>query len=336
MLTPTLERRWGYSVTIDGIVTYQVVHETRYAYSQPVLGSHQLAHLTPRQSAWQQVRSHRIVVEPEPSDRSSGTDYFCNEVLHFALDLPHATLTVRAESLVEVQSQIPGQNAATIQWEQATCSPARGTADFDPGLEYFRIQSPMVPFLEEVTDYARPSFLPGRPWLEAITELTHRIRSDFIYDPKATTVTTGIDEVIMNRRGVCQDFAHLMISCLRSLGIPARYVSGYVLNTASLDAPPLVGADASHAWIAAHCPGLGWVAFDPTNGKLADLEFVTLGWGREFSDVTPLRGVVLGSATQSLSVAVRMERFSDNTRQAFLANSSKSLEDSARLNKKPW
>ena len=308
MRTPTLGRRWGYSVSNSDIVTYQVVHETRYAYSQAVLGSHQLAHLSPRQTAWQQVRWHNIVIEPEPSDRSSGTDYFGNEVLHFALDLPHDSLTVRAESLVEVQSQRPERKAASINWEHATGSPALGTKDFTHELEYFRIQSPMVPFLEEVLAYARPSFQPGRPGLDATNELTQRIRADFIYDPKATTVTTGVGEVIKNRRGVCQDFAHLMISCLRSLGIPARYISGYVLNTAALDAAPLVGADASHAWIAAHCPGCGWVAFDPTNGKLADQEFVTLGWGREFSDVTPLRGVVLGSATQSLSVAVRMER----------------------------
>ena len=165
----------------------------------------------------------------------------------------------------------------------------------------------MAPLLEEARGYAQQSFTPQRPWLDAMLELTQRIRSDFIYDPKATTITTSVVEVFESRRGVCQDFAHLMISCLRSLGIPARYVSGYVLNRIALGATPLAGADASHAWVAGHCPGLGWVAFDPTNGKLADLEFVTLGWGREFSDVTPLRGVVLGSAAQTLAVAVSVE-----------------------------
>ena len=138
-------------------------------------------------------------------------------------------------------------------------------------------------------------------------ELTRRIQSEFVYDPKATTVTTQVAEVFALRRGVCQDFAHLMISCLRSLGMPARYVSGYILNRPKAGARRMMGADASHAWVAGWCPAHGWVAFDPTNGKLADIEFVTLGWGREFSDVTPLRGVVLGAATQTLAVDVKVQ-----------------------------
>ena len=133
-------------------------------------------------------------------------------------------------------------------------------------------------------------------------DLTERIHTDFIYDPKATTVTTQVAEVLRERRGVCQDFAHLMISCLRSLGLSARYVSGYVVNRASAEKRRMAGADASHAWVSAHCPGLGWVDYDPTNGKQANLEFITLGWGREFSDVSPLRGVVLGTGTQTPAV----------------------------------
>jgi transglutaminase-like putative cysteine protease len=161
-------------------------------------------------------------------------------------------------------------------------------------------------------DYARASFAPGRPWLEAALELTRRIHAEFSYDPKATTVTTQVHEVLEHKRGVCQDFAHLMLSCLRSIGLPARYVSGYVLNRVPEGKKRLSGADASHAWVAAHCPELGWVAFDPTNGKLADLEFVTLGWGREFSDISPLSGVVLGGATQKLSVVVDVQPLAAN------------------------
>jgi transglutaminase-like putative cysteine protease len=138
-------------------------------------------------------------------------------------------------------------------------------------------------------------------------DLTKRIQNDFVYDPKATTLTTQVGEVFALRRGVCQDFAHLMISCLRSLGLPARYVSGYIVNAVTPGARRVSGADASHAWVAGHCPAHGWVAFDPTNGKLADIEFVTLGWGREFSDVTPLCGVVLGAATQTLAVEVKVQ-----------------------------
>jgi transglutaminase-like putative cysteine protease len=226
--------------------------------------------------------------------------------MRFSLDMPHKALTVLSESIVEVDCQVLDQNAASVNWEVAASRPLIGTTDLE--VELYRIHSPMAPYLKEALHYAQPSFQPRRPWLDGMLDLTRRIRSEFVYDPEATTITTGVEEVIKNRRGVCQDFAHLMISCLRSLGIPARYVSGYVLNLAASGATPLVGADASHAWVAGHCPGLGWVAFDPTNGKLANLEFVTLGWGREFSDVTPLRGVVLGSAAQTLTVAVRVEK----------------------------
>ena len=285
--------------------TYRVSHETRYDYSQHVLNSHQLAHLAPRQTAWQRLLTHQIKINPDPRDFSAGKDYFGNSILRFTLDLPHDTLTVLAESIVEVDSQMPDPSAASVSWEVAASRPLIDTADLE--VELYRVPSPMAPYLVEALHYAQFSFRSGRPWLDAMLDLTRRIRSDFVYDPKATTITTGVEEVIKNRRGVCQDFAHLMISCLRSLGMPARYVSGYVLNLAPADATPLVGADASHAWVAGHCPGLGWVAFDPTNGKLADLEFVTLGWGREFSDVTPLRGVVLGSAAQTLTVAVKVE-----------------------------
>jgi transglutaminase-like putative cysteine protease len=182
----------------------------------------------------------------------------------------------------------------------------------DLDVEQYRVASPMVPLLEESIAYARASFAPGRPWLEAMLDLTRRIQAEFRYDPKATTVTTQVREVLEHRRGVCQDFAHLMLSCLRSLGLPARYVSGYVLNHVPPGQKRLSGADASHAWVAAHCPQLGWVAFDPTNRKLADLEFVTLGWGREFSDVSPLCGVVLGGARQKLSVVVDVQPIAVN------------------------
>jgi transglutaminase-like putative cysteine protease len=165
----------------------------------------------------------------------------------------------------------------------------------------------MVPLLPQSIEYARSSFPAGRPLPAAMLDLTRRIHADFVYDPKATTVMTQVSEVLAHRRGVCQDFAHLMISCLRSLGLAARYVSGYILNRVPPGKKRLAGADASHAWVEGHCPGVGWLAFDPTNGKVAGIEFITVGWGREFSDVTPLRGVVLGTATQELAVAVNVQ-----------------------------
>jgi transglutaminase-like putative cysteine protease len=165
----------------------------------------------------------------------------------------------------------------------------------------------MVPVLPESIEYARASFPAGRALPAALLDLTRRIQDEFVYDPRATTITTPVGEVLAHRRGVCQDFAHLMISCLRSLGLSARYVSGYILTYPPPGKQRLAGADASHAWVEAYCPGVGWIAFDPTNGKIADLEFVTLGWGREFSDVAPLHGVILAAATQRLTVAVDME-----------------------------
>ena len=288
-------------------IRYRVVHETRYRYSSTVTTSHQLAHLKPRGTPWQNVQSHSVEIEPAPGERAEGDDYFGNGVLRFAVDQPHDELVVRSESLVTVRDCADDIAGDMPPWDRALALPDAIGQPVDLDVEQYRVASPMAPVLDAAAEYARPSFTPGRNWLEAMLDLTKCIHADFVYDPKATTVTTRVAEVLEHRRGVCQDFAHLMISCVRSLGLPARYVSGYVLNRALEDKQRLAGADASHAWVAGHCPGPGWIAFDPTNGKLADIEFVTLGWGREFSDVTPLRGVVLGAATQTLSVAVSVQ-----------------------------
>jgi transglutaminase-like putative cysteine protease len=287
-------------------VTYRVVHTTRYVYSNAVTNARQLAHLKPRTTPWQTVRAHRIEVDPVPSEASEGNDYFGNGVMHFAVETPHDELTVRAESVVEVQSHAPDTDAGPA-WESALAAPGVWERGSELDVVQFRLASPMVPVLPESTEYARASFPAGRALPAALLDLTRRIQDEFVYDPRATTITTPVREVLAHRRGVCQDFAHLMISCLRSLGLAARYVSGYILTYPPPGRPRLAGADASHAWVEAHCPGVGWIAFDPTNGKVADLEFVTLGWGREFSDVAPLHGVILAAATQRLTVAVDME-----------------------------
>jgi transglutaminase-like putative cysteine protease len=292
---------------MGGRARYHVRHETRYAYSVKVTSAHQLAHLKPRNTHWQTVEQHSLDIEPVPSERAEGVDYFGNGVVRFTIDTPHENLNVVAESVVEIESHAPDAAAASPAWELALASAGVCGPNADLDVEQYRAASPMVPLLEESIAYARVSFAPARPWLDAMLDLTHRIHAEFRYDTKATTVTTQVREVLEHRSGVCQDFAHLMLSCLRSLGLPARYVSGYVLNRVAPGMQRLSGADASHAWVAAHCPHLGWVAFDPTNGKLADLEFVTLGWGREFSDVTPLCGVVLGGARQKLSVLVDVQ-----------------------------
>lgn len=288
-------------------VRYRVTHETRYTYSGTVTSSRQLAHLQPRITPWQDVHRHRISVSPAPAERSDGEDYFGNPVLRFAVYEPHDELIVRAESEVTVCDYLADVRATQVPWETALAPSLALDQSIDLDVEQYRVGSRMAPMLGEAAEYARKSFAPKRDWLDAVMELTHRINRDFAYDPKATTVTTRVVDVLEHRRGVCQDFAHLMLSCLRSLGLPARYVSGYVLTRAPEGRPRLIGADASHAWVASFCPGHGWVAFDPTNAKLAATEFVTLGWGRDFSDVTPLRGVVLGAADQQLSVAVSVQ-----------------------------
>ena len=270
----------------------------------------QLAHLTPRAAPWQSVSDHRIDIHPPPTELSEDIDFLGNHVLRFAIEGHHDSLTVRAESIVEVESHAPAANAASPPWEKARDRIGEWQAGEDLDVVQYRLGSPLAPALAQAGEYARVSFTPGRPWLQAMTELTRRIRAEFKYDPEATTVSTPVSEVLGHRRGVCQDFAHLMLSCIRSLSLPARYVSGYVLNAPAPGKQRLAGADASHAWVAAHCPGLGWVAFDPTNGKIADIEFVTVSWGRDFSDVTPLRGVVLGGGAQRLSVRVSVRSLS--------------------------
>lgn len=284
---------------------YAVTHETVYRYSTQVSSSRQIAHLAPRETGWQRVLAHHLHVEPRCSERSDGIDYFGNRYTRFFVDHPHQTLSVRAESEVLVASRGPSPASASPPWEQAARPAGEWHRGLDQSVEQYRVGSPAAPVLASTRDFAAPSFTPGRPWLEALLDLTCRIQREFAYDPQATTVSTSVAEVLELRRGVCQDYAHLMLSALRGLGFAARYVSGYVLNH-DLDGERMSGADASHAWVAVHCPGLDWVAFDPTNGKLADQEFITLGWGREFLDVTPLRGVVLGAASQQLSVAVKV------------------------------
>ena len=287
--------------------SYRVVHETRYAYSDTIAIARQLAHLQPREIAWQKVRSHCLQIEPAPTERTQDIDYFGNAVVRFAVETPHDELIVNASSVVDIDDHAPSALQRATPWEAARATPGLWGPDVDLNVEEFRLASPMTPMLAETAAYAAQSFVPGRSWLDAMLDLTQRIQGDFTYDPKATTVTTQITEVLRERRGVCQDFAHFMISCLRSLGLSARYVSGYVVNRRPAEKARMAGADASHAWVSAHCPGIGWVDYDPTNGKQANLEFITLGWGREFADVSPLRGVVLGTGTQTLTVAVNVQ-----------------------------
>ncbi len=285
-------------------IRYHVEHLTRYAYAAPVSQSWQLARLTPRDLPWQRLSSASLDIDPPPDERHEGQDSFGNRVTHFGLHGPHRALRVRMQCSVEVGHRPAPGAMPRGGWEtvrDALCMPL-ARADLMPA----RMSEPtrLVPLSEAARRYALASLQPGRDWLDAVLELMRRIHADFEFDPDATTVGTPVDEVLAHRRGVCQDFAHLMLACLRGHGLPARYVSGYLLTDPPPGQPRLMGVDASHAWVAAWSPAGEWVEFDPTNNQLADRRYITLGWGADFADVVPLRGVILGSGSQSMSVSV--------------------------------
>jgi transglutaminase-like putative cysteine protease len=288
---------------------YRVLHTTGYRYATPVSLSRQVLHLTPRELATQRVLEHHLSVGPAPEESHQAHDYFGNSITYLVLSSAHQSLSLAAASLVDV---LPRNAAAliagSIPWEQVHAwlsEPGHGV-DHSPNLEPSRyvFDSPHVACSVELLEYAAPSFTPGRPLLEAALDLNHRIHEDFEFDSTATVVSTPLSEVLEQRRGVCQDFAHLMIGCLRTVGVAARYVSGYLLTFPPPGHARLIGADASHAWVSVYCPVAGWVDFDPTNDRLVDDEHITLGWGRDFSDVTPTRGVILGGSDQELTVHV--------------------------------
>lgn len=288
---------------------YRLVHRTKYTYEGAVTVSHHLARLAPRSLPGQSCPWHELEIVPQPFGRGVHLDSFGNATAYFEIEGKHETLEVTARSLVEVLPPAFRDPRATPPWEavRAACQVEKLTPGSEAGA--FRFASPMVPLGREFADYARVEFAPGRPILEAVLGLTARIFKDFKFDPKATEVTTPVSEVLKKRAGVCQDFAHLMLACLRSLGLPARYVSGYLETIAPPGKIRLTGADASHAWVSVFCgESSGWIDTDPTNNLLPGDRHITVAWGRDFSDVSPLRGVTLGAGGQKLDVAVDVTR----------------------------
>lgn len=287
---------------------YHVVHETGYDYESPVSISRQHLHLTPRDCPWQTCLEHAVSINPRPGLEASRHDAFGNPVLQFAIESPHASLQVRVVSRIEVRPRRPAARlAGSPAWERVRDALVYGARPVRLDASVYLFESPYVRVKREFAAYAAPCFPPGRPLLEGVRALMARIHREFEFDPQATTVATPVLKVLEDRRGVCQDFAHLMLSCLRSLGLPARYVSGYLLTRPPPGKPRMVGADASHAWISAYCPGAdgdAWVDFDPTNDLLPDTQHITLAWGRDFGDVSPLRGVILGGDAHVPEVAV--------------------------------
>ena len=286
---------------------YRVKHATTYTYTSPVAMCHNEAHLAPRSHVHQSVVRSQIEVRPEPEDASTHTDYFGNDVTFFAIQEPHDQLVVHATSLVEVLDRGLPPAAQSTPWEEVRRL-VREHRDAETLSAYqFAFESPFIKTSEALAAYARPSFTPDRPIVEAAFDLTRRIHREFRYDPAATTVATPIAEVLRARRGVCQDFAHVMIGCVRSIGLPIRYVSGYLRSRTDAASPCFIGADASHAWVSIFAPPWGWVDLDPTNDVMVNTGHVTVAWGRDYDDVSPIKGVILGGGGEhTIGVAVEV------------------------------
>ena len=283
-----------------------VLHETAYDYAPPVRTAQHMAHLKPATTPGQQLLRHHLTIAPAPARCSEWIDVYGNTRSFFSLQFSHEALRVQAESLVATSAQ--PEPADGMPWEQAVERMRYHRATrYDPAAE-FAFTSPYVPRDAAFANYAGPSFTPGRPLLQAARDLMRRIHADFEYATSATDVNTPALQALALRKGVCQDLAHVMLGCLRSLGLPARYVSGYLLTEPPPGQPRLVGSDASHAWVsvylpAAQGPGL-WLDLDPTNDRSAGEDYVTLAVGRDYADVSPIRGVIHGGAHHTLRVAV--------------------------------
>lgn len=289
---------------------YRISHVTRYTYTDTVSQGMNMAYMLPRDTRRQTCQFARLSVNPMPAVTTERVDYFGNRACHFSIEQPHTSLEVIVDSLVDVR-----QNDFTPVLDiGCTCGEAasRLRTSRDPEVllaREYQLDSPLVAVDDALREYAGPSFASNRSLVSAVRELTQRIFADFTYDPHFSDVSTPLSEVLAHRKGVCQDFAHLAIACIRAQGFPARYISGYLETLPPPGREKLVGSDASHAWFAVYSPGEGWLEFDPTNDKLAGEQHIITAWGRDYSDVAPLRGVIFGGGeTEKLSVAVDVVR----------------------------
>jgi len=283
---------------------YRVTHVTDYRYGESVPLSHNLVHLRPRDTGRQVCHGNSISIAPEPATRRDRIDFFGNHMSWFAVQEPHDGLRVESRSEVDVSGFQQSLQLATSSWEETArlIASRRDSATLEA--RQFTFDSAYVRRDRQLADYARPSFGTDRSLLEAVTELTNRIYKEFKFRAGATTVGTPILDVLRDRHGVCQDFAHLQIGCLRSLGLAARYVSGYLLTHTASGERPLAGGDASHAWVSVYFPDYGWIDFDPTNGLIPSLEHITVAWARDYDDISPVKGVIVGARRHDLTVSV--------------------------------
>jgi transglutaminase-like putative cysteine protease len=290
---------------------YKVRHLTSYDYKQAGNLSYNETWLTPRSLPYQIVRETRIEVQPKPAVKSNRQDIFANHVAYFNIQQAHTHFSVESISIIE--RKVPAYTEASeagISWENWLAEYQLFNPDYIE-MKQFSLASPLVPVFEELKTYALVSFQPGRDLLHAVADLSTRIYHDFEYNPGFTTIATPLRKVMEAKKGVCQDFAHVAIACLRALGLPARYISGYIETIPPEGSEALVGSAASHAWFSAFIPTLGWVDFDPTNNQIAKDQHITVAWGRDYTDVPPIKGVIFNSGAHELSVAVDVIRIND-------------------------
>ena len=283
---------------------YRVTHSTSYGYDEAIPLSHNMVRLRPRQHPGQICLQHQLNLFPAPAIRNEGFDYFGNYVTWFSIQEPHTDLKIVAESEVEVTRLAAPEFDLGPSWENVLYTLASSRDQQTLAAREFAFESTGIPWSPELADYAAPSFTRDQSFLQCVFDLTKRIFRDFKFLPGSTKIETPVMDVFRSREGVCQDFAHLQVGCLRSRGFSARYVSGYIATIPPPGQKRLEGADASHAWISVFAPGYGWVDFDPTNGLLPTDSHVTLAWGRDYSDVGPAKGILIGGKRHWMNVAV--------------------------------
>lgn len=300
----------GTSHPLSAWKRYHVAHDTEYCYAYSVSNARHRAHLIPVDRHDQQVHRSVLNVNQTLSESTEGIDFYGNRYRDFAINVPHRLLSVQAHMDVSVRAPVwptqstiwTGKSLARRSFDPTDQAGTRFALACAPYL----VDSPMIPALPEAKSWALAHLGSGKPLHQQLLAMTQAIFQEFVFDPEATTVGTPLIDVFKTKRGVCQDFAQLMIAALRGVGIPARYMSGYILTHPLPGEPRLIGADATHAWVEAWCPGHGWLGLDPTNGKAVTDEFITLACGRDYADIIPLRGVVVGGGEHSLEVSVTM------------------------------
>ncbi|MFT3680908.1 MAG: transglutaminase family protein [Ferruginibacter sp.] len=291
---------------------YSIIHNTTYRYHETVPQCHNIAILTPRDTAVQSCLTFSLDIKPEPAIIDEYIDFFGNKVFYFAIEQEHESLSVTATSIIEKNEEEESKGNVNLQsWEEVRNLMHELNGNYLNEKQY-TVPSDITFPDDAIRAFAAQSFTPNRPLFETVQDLMNRIYTGFKYTAGFTTVSTPLSVVMKERKGVCQDFAHLGISCMHAMGIPARYISGYLETTAPEGKEKLVGADASHAWFSVFIPGMGWVDFDPTNNKIPGEQYITIGWGRHYFDVIPLRGVITSSHSHALSVSVDVKKIEEN------------------------